>query len=182
MIYDRAADPSRDPHAPVQPRDRGSETDARQRAPDLPVRTGPVPARWVGRGHHRRRRGASDGRPRSGLARAGAAVIRSPTSTATLSTRRVALVRAEGDCLRRSPGTRATPLRWRRRSPPRRDPRAASTCSSTTRASTRSRADRRSSRSTVWEHVLHTNLTGYFLHAQEAAARMIAARPGAAAS
>jgi NAD(P)-dependent dehydrogenase (short-subunit alcohol dehydrogenase family) len=31
---------------------------------------------------------------------------------------------------------------------------------------------------TVWEHVLHTNLTGYFLHAQEAARRMIAADRG----
>jgi NAD(P)-dependent dehydrogenase (short-subunit alcohol dehydrogenase family) len=30
----------------------------------------------------------------------------------------------------------------------------------------------------VWEHVLHTNLTGYFLHAQQAARRMIAAGRG----
>ena len=30
----------------------------------------------------------------------------------------------------------------------------------------------------IWDHVLHTNLTGYFLHAQEAARRMIAAGHG----
>ena len=53
-----------------------------------------------------------------------------------------------------------------------------STCWSTTRASTPTRRPARTTRSTSWEHVLRTNLTGYLLHAKAAAKRMTAGGRG----